>query len=120
MRGIRTRLALALVALVAMTVTAIGLGTYAFVDARLRDGLLAEAQRQAQFNLSVLVPERLPGGVTRDAYGTSGLPEAFRLRGDVETIVDFSDGQAPAVSRFNLNGEADRFPASFRQLVEAG
>jgi signal transduction histidine kinase len=120
MRGIRTRLALALVALVAVTVTAIGLGTYAFVDARLRDGLLSDATRQAQFNLSVLVPERLPGGVTREGYGTSGLPEAFRLRGDVETIVDFDDGQAPAVSRFNLNGELDRFPASVRQLAETG
>ena len=65
MRGIRTRLALALVALVAITVTAIGVGTYLFVDARLRDGLLDEANRQAQFNLSVLVPERLPDGVTK-------------------------------------------------------
>ena len=120
MRGIRTRLALALVALVAVTVTAIGLGAYAFVDARLRDGLLSEATRQAQFNLSVLVPERLPGGVTREAYGASGLPEAFRLRGDVETIVDFGDGQAPAVSRFNLNRELDRFPAPVRQLADAG
>ncbi len=120
MRGIRTRLALALVALVAVTVTAIGLGTYAFVDARLRDGLLSDATRQAQFNLSVLVPERLPGGVTREGYGASGLPEAFRLRGDVETIVDFDDGQDPAVSRFNLNGELARFPAQVRQLAEAG
>jgi len=49
-RGIRTRLALALVALVAITVTAIGVGTYLFVDARLRDGLIGEANRQAQFN----------------------------------------------------------------------
>ncbi len=120
MRGIRTRLALALVALVAVTVTAIGLGTYAFVDARLRDGLLGDATRQAQFNLSVLVPERLPGGVTREAYGPSGLKEAFRLRGDVETIVDFDDGQAPDVSRFNLNGELDGFPQRLRQLAEAG
>ncbi len=120
MRGIRTRLALALVALVAVTVTAIGLGTYAFVDARLRDGLLSDATRQAQFNLSVLVPERLPGGVTREAYGASGLPEAFRLRGDVETIVDFGDGRDPAVSRFNLPGELARFPAQVRQLAEAG
>ena len=120
MRGIRTRLALALVALVAVTVTAIGLGTYAFVDARLRDGLLGDAMRQAQFNLSVLVPERLPGGVTREPYLASGLEAAFRLRGDVETIVDFDDGQDPAVSRFNLNGELERFPAQLRQLAEAG
>jgi signal transduction histidine kinase len=120
MRGIRTRLALALVALVAVTVTAIGLGTYAFVDGRLRDGLRDEAQRQANFNLSVLVPERLPGGVTRATYDGSGLPEAFRLRGDVETIVDFGDGAAPAVSRFSLDGALDGFPAQLRAVVQAG
>ena len=120
MRGIRTRLGLALVALVAVTVTAIGLGTYAFVDARLRDGLRADAQRQANFNLSVLVPERLPDGVTRESYATSGLPEAFRLRGDVETIVDFADGQAPAVSRFSLDGVLARLPAELRRVVDAG
>ncbi len=95
MRGIRTRLSLALVALVAVTVAAIGFGTYLFVEARLRDGLLADAARQAEFNLSVLVPERLPGEVTREAYESSGLAEAFRLRGGVETIVDFRDGAAP-------------------------
>src|SRR5687767_7968965 len=98
MRGIRTRLALALVFLVAITVTAIGVGTYVFVEARLRDGLRAEAARQAQFNLSVLVPERLPDGVTRENYGQSGLPDAFRLRGDVETIVDYRDGGLPDMS----------------------
>jgi two-component system sensor histidine kinase MtrB len=97
-RGIRSRLALALVALVVLTVTAIGVGTYAFVDARLREGLLADANRQAQFNLSVLVPERLPEGVTRETYGTSGLAEAFRLRGNVETVVDFRDGEPPVSS----------------------
>jgi signal transduction histidine kinase len=119
-RGIRTRLALALVALVAVTVTAIGLGTYAFVDARLRDGLREEAQRQANFNLSVLVPERLPDGVTRAAYDGSGLAEAFRLRGDVETIVDFGDGAAPAVSRFSLDGALDGFPDELRSVVQEG
>lgn len=120
MRGIRTRLALALVALVVATVTAIGLGTYAFVDARLRDGLLGEASRQAQFNLSVLVPERLPGGVTREAYVTSGLPDAFRLRGDVETIVDFGDGELPEVSRLPLLTVLGAFPQELREVVGRG
>jgi two-component system sensor histidine kinase MtrB len=119
-RGIRTRLALALVALVAVTVTAIGIGTYTFVEARLRDGLLADAERQAQFNLSVLVPERLPEGVTRDGYAASGLRAAFRLRGDVETIVDFDDGQPPDVSRLTLLDDLDSLPAGLRQLVAGG
>ena len=121
MRGIRTRLALALVALVAVTVTAIGLGTYAFVDARLRDGLLDDATRQAQFNLSVLVPERLPAGVTREAYEASDLPAAFRLRGDVETIVDFADGGPPAVSSsIRLANALGSFPRAVRDMAEAG
>ena len=120
MRGIRTRLALALVLLVVVTVTAIGLGTYAFVEARLRDGLLADARQQAQFNLSVLLPERLPDGVTRDAYGGSGLREAFRFRGNVETIVDFEDEQAPDVSRTSLLDDFAALPAELRRVVDGG
>jgi two-component system, OmpR family, sensor histidine kinase MtrB len=120
-RGIRTRLALALVALVALTVTAIGVGTYVFVDARLRDGLLADAQRQAQFNLSVLVPERLPGGVTRESYAPSGLNEAFRLRGGVETIVDYRDGLPDSSSPLNLPGDViGQLPQPVRDSVAAG
>ena len=56
MRGIRTRLAITLVVLVALTVAAIGIGVYAFVEASLRDRLLADARHQADFNLSVLLP----------------------------------------------------------------
>lgn len=119
MRGIRTRLALALVFLVAITVTAIGVATYGFVEARLRDGLLAEADRQAQFNLSVLVPERLPEGVTRESYGPSGLQDAFRLRGDVETIVDYRDGQSPDTT-LSLSGVFDDLPRALKDLVAAG
>jgi two-component system sensor histidine kinase MtrB len=121
-RGIRTRLALALVVLVAVTVTTIGVGTYAFVDARLRDGLLGEANRQAQFNLAVLVPERLPGGVTRTDYGSSGLGEAFRLRGGVETIVDYRDGGKPDTSSIALPPEVvlASLPATMRATVDAG
>src|SRR5687767_14579424 len=119
MRGIRTRLALALVFLVAITVTAIGVGTYAFVEARLRDGLLAEADRQAQFNLSVLVPERLPEGVTRESYGPSGLQDAFRLRGDVETIVDYRDGERPDTT-LSLIGVLEDLPQALKDLVAAG
>lgn len=121
MRGIRTRLALALVFLVAITVTAIGIGTYVFVDARLRDGLLADARRQAQFNLSVLVPERLPGGVTRETYGLSELEEAFRLRGDVETIVDYRDGGSPDLSQgLSLSTVLEELPKALTDLVAAG
>jgi signal transduction histidine kinase len=119
MGGIRSRLAVALVALVAVTVLAIGVGTYVFVDARLRDALLADATRQAQFNLSVLVPDSLPAGTTSDTFGSTGLPEAFRLRGDVEEIVDFGSGQ-PYVSNASLTGAIDSLPADLRSTVGAG
>jgi two-component system sensor histidine kinase MtrB len=118
-RGIRTRLALALVALVAVAVTAIGVGTYLFVDARLRDGLLADGSRQAQFNLSVLIPERLPDGVTRAGLDETDLDAAFRLRGDVETIVDFETGDL-WVSRDALLPAISTFPQSMRDTVRAG
>jgi signal transduction histidine kinase len=120
MRGLRSRLALALVSLVAVTVTGIGVGTYAFVDARLREAFLADAQRQVQFNLSVLIPERLPEGVTREALKDDALAAAFRLRGDVETIVDFGDGELPYVSNASLLLTLDGIPASVRVLVGAG
>lgn len=120
MRGLRSRLALALVTLVAVTVIGIGLGTYVFVDARLRDGLLADAERQVQFNLSILVPERLPDGVTRAALEGDALAAAFRLRGDVETIVDFDDGKLPYVSNASLLRTLDDVPAPVRALVDAG
>ena len=47
-----------LVVLVALTVAAIGVGVYAFVEASLRDRLLADARHQADFNLSVLAARR--------------------------------------------------------------
>lgn len=117
--GLRGRLAIALVALVALTVLGLGVGTYAFVDARLREGLLADAQRQAQFNLSVLVPDRLPGGARLEEYRTSGLPEAFRLRGDEESIVDFGNG-AVYVSSDALSGALAAMPASLTRAIAAG
>ena len=117
--GLRGRLAIALVALVAVTVVGIGVGTYAFVDARLREGLLADAQRQAQFNLSVLVPDRLPAGAGIAAYRTSGLPEAFRLRGDEESIVDFGAGDT-YVSSDALSGALATLPASLTSAVASG
>jgi two-component system, OmpR family, sensor histidine kinase MtrB len=118
-RGLRGRLALALVALVTLTVLGIGLGTYAFVDARLRDGLLADASRQAQFNLSVLVPDRLPAGGDSAAFARSGLPEAFRLRGDVEFIVDFGSGDV-YVSSDALAGALAAMPTPLAVAVANG
>jgi len=118
-RGIRFRLAVTLLALVAVTVTAIGVGTYAFVEARLRESLVAEASRQAQFNLSVLLPGRLPPDATSSDFAASGLPEAFRLRGDAGLIVDFGDDD-PFVEPTSLLPVLAQLPASLRDAVDAG
>jgi len=109
----------ALVALVAITVLAIGVGTYLFVDARLRDALLADATRQAQFNLSVLVPDRLAPGLSADSFESTGLPAAFRLRGEVEEVVDFGSGGV-YVSTARLGGALATFPGALRSSVDAG
>jgi two-component system sensor histidine kinase MtrB len=118
-RGIRFRLAVTLLALVAITVTAIGVGTYVFVEARLRENLLAEATRQAQFDLSVLLPGRLPPDATSKDFKSSGLPEAFRLRGDAGLIVDFGDGD-PFVQPTSLFPVLTELPTSLRATVDAG
>ena len=119
MRGIRFRLAATLLALVAVTVTAIGVGTYAFVEARLRENLLAEATRQAQFDLSVLLPGRLPPSATLADFEASGLPAAFRLRGDAGFIVDFGDDR-PYLEPTSLLPVLAELPASLRDTVDAG
>ena len=119
MRGVRTRLAITLLALVAFTVTAIGAGTYVFVEARLRESLLAEASRQAQFDLSVLLPGRLPSGATSADFVASGLPEAFRLRGEAGLIVDFGDDD-PFVDPISLFPVYQSLPAALRETVDAG
>lgn len=93
MRSLRARLALTLVALVAVTVAAIGIGVYAFVDASLRSTAIADARRQADFNLGVLWPAADPVPTDASALAASRLPDQFRARGDAETIADFGDGR---------------------------
>ena len=119
MGGIRTRLAITLVALVAVTVAAIGVGTYAFVDASLRERLLADARQQVDFNLSVLLPGAAEPATDASAFAASGLPEAFRLRGTTAVIADFGDGR-PFVSTGLPPGALDEIPAPVRALVAGG
>ena len=119
LRGFRTRLALTLLALVAVTVTAIGVGTYVFVESRLRAGLLEEGQRQAQFDLSVLLPGRLPPNARRADFEASGLPAAFALRGDADLMVDFGDDD-PYFSSAALLPTLRALPTSLRATVDGG
>lgn len=119
MIGIRARLALTLVALVAVTVAAIGLGVSTFTEASLRDRLIADARHQVNFNLSVLLPGADPRPADAPAFAASGLPEAFRLRGDVETIADFGAGDV-YVSNLALQGALAEVSPDLRAIVGRG
>lgn len=95
--GIRARLAATLVALVALTVAAIGLGVYAFVDTSLRSAALADARSRVDVNLSALLPGADPAPDDLRSLEASGLPTAFALNGTGHFLVDFGDGE-PYVS----------------------
>ena len=117
--GIRARLAIVVVVLVALTATVLGIGASAFVDASLRDRLRADALQQADYDLGVLIPTALPDRIDRTSLTASGLLDTFRLRGDVETIVDFGDGD-PVVSSFDLVGLLASLPPELRPIVDRG
>src|SRR5690349_3971415 len=118
MRSLRTRLAVTLVLLVTLTVALIGLGVYAFVDTSLRSSQVADARRQADFDLSVLLPAVEPPPADAAAFGASGLPEQFRLRGDAQVIADFGDGAPwePA----QLPGALEEVSPALRSIVAGG
>lgn len=119
LRSLRTRLVLTLVALVAITVAGISLGVYAFVDASLRSAMVAEARHQLDFNLSVLLAAEDPRPTTAQEFAASGLPAAFRFRGDVETIADFGNGDVYASAPV-LDGSLDRISPQLRSIVADG
>jgi signal transduction histidine kinase len=117
--GVRFRIAIIVVALVALTATVLGIGAYAFVDTSLRDQRRADALRQADYDLGVLIPTAMPARIDWTALLASGLLATFRLRGDVETIVDFGDGD-PVVSSFELVGALPTLPRELRPIVDGG
>ena len=116
--GIRGRLAITLVALVAFTVAAIGLGVYAFVDASLRARQVADARQELDFDLSVLLPGADPRPTDARSFAASGLPEAFRLRGEADVIADFGDG-APYEPE-TMGGALSQVDPALRAIVAGG
>ena len=77
-RGIRGRLTVTLVALVALTAILLGFGAYLFVETSLHDQALRDAAAQARFDLSTTVPDRgLPPEPTRADIIDSGLRQTF-------------------------------------------
>jgi two-component system sensor histidine kinase MtrB len=89
LRGVRGRLTVTIVALVALTATILGIASYVFVDYSLHDRFKTDAANQARFDLSVLIPQSLPE-VTRPGLNASGLQATFGRR-DVVLVADFGD-----------------------------
>jgi two-component system sensor histidine kinase MtrB len=118
MRGIRARLTATIVGLVAVTAAVLGIGAYLFVDFGLRAQAVDDAANQARFDLSVLIPERLPGDPTIDDVVSSRLAETFRLRG-VESMIRLPSG-ATSVSNVALEGTLEQLPLALVERVAAG
>lgn len=119
LRGIRARLAVTLVALVALTAILLGAGAYLFVESSLHDQALREAAAQAAFDLSVTIPDRgLTANPTRDDIIDSGLRQTF-LQREIDTIIDLGVGD-PIVSKTDLDGALPTLSTDFRALVDKG
>ena len=92
-RGVRARLTATLVFLVVLTAIVLGIAAYVFVDVRLHQQALDDAEGQARFDLSVIAPPRLSNPPTPEEVGSRpGLPDARprhdhhpgRRRGELE------------------------------------
>src|SRR3954469_7659911 len=119
LRGIRARLALTLVALVALTAILLGAGAYVFVESSLHDQVLRDAAAQARFDMSETIPDRgLPADPTCDDVVDSGLRQTFLQRG-VDSIIDVG-GCEPVVSKPDLVDALAALPADFSSRVEGG
>ncbi len=119
MRGIRARLTVTLVALVALTAVLLGAGAYVFVQTSLRDQVVRDAAAQARFDLAETIPNRdLPAAPTRDDIIDSGLRQTF-LQRDIDTIIDVGD-PPPVVSRPALSDALGTLPADFVARVGGG
>ena len=118
-RGVRARLAGALVLLVAATSIVLGVGATAFVDARLHQQALSDAAAQATFDLTVTVPGRqLPDEPSIDDVIRSGLTDTFRRR-NVESLIDLGAGET-VKSSDALADLLERLPADVPARVGRG
>jgi two-component system sensor histidine kinase MtrB len=120
LRGVRGRLTVTIVVLVAVTAVLLGVASYVFVDYSLHDRFKSDAANQARFDLSVLIPRTL-NEITRQALNESRLADTFRRR-DVDLVADFGD--ATPEFRPSLSSEfdtaVDRGEIGFQWLPIAG
>lgn len=119
MRGLRGRLLVTVVGLVALTSLVLGSAGYAYVATSLRDQQLREATAQTNFNVAVLADQLLPARATRSDVTASGLFEALQLRGGVGTVVDLGDGD-PIASGFTPAAAFGTLSAGLRAIVASG
>jgi two-component system, OmpR family, sensor histidine kinase MtrB len=119
LRGVRARLILTIIGLVALTSIVLGAGAYAYVATSLRSQQLSAAREATNFDVAVLVAERLPGGVTRQNLASSNLLSAFALRGAAGTVVDFGDGD-PVSSGLDVTGALGHVSPQLKSIVAAG
>ncbi|MFL5670013.1 MAG: hypothetical protein ACJ77U_11545, partial [Chloroflexota bacterium] len=103
MGGVRARLTVTLVALVAATAAVLGVGSYLFVDARMHDQALTEATKEARFDLSVSAPRTWQSSPTPASLAAFTAEIA---RPDVGVIVDYGAAE-PYVSTSSLFAAVD-------------
>jgi signal transduction histidine kinase len=118
-RGVRGRLLVTIVGLVALTSIVLGAGAYLYVATSLREQQQGEAIAQTDFNVGVLADQLLPPDATREELTASGLIPAFELRGGAGTIVDFGDGD-PVTSGFAAADAFARLSPELTTIVERG
>ena len=118
MTGVRGRLLLTVVGLVAVTSIVLGIGAYAYVAISLREQQLSGATAQTDFNVGVLADQFVGPGATRDDVLASGLIEAFQLRGGAGAI-DVGDGD-PLTWGLAAAGAFGQLSAEFRSIIADG
>jgi two-component system, OmpR family, sensor histidine kinase MtrB len=119
-RGVRGRLTVTIVALVALTAALLGIGSYLFVDYSLHDRFKTDAAAQAGFDLSVLIPQALPE-VSRHTLEESGLRDTFRGRG-VDLVADFGDvtPEFEPLLNADFRGTVDRGEIAYQWVTIGG
>jgi signal transduction histidine kinase len=119
LHGIRARLTVTLVALVALTAVLLGAGAYVVVDTSLHAQALRDATAQAKFDLSVTVPNAdLPAAPTDNDITDSRLLETFHQR-EIESSIDLG-ANGEAVSSPDLRNALPGLPADLRDRVARG
>jgi signal transduction histidine kinase len=118
-RGVRGRLLVTIVGLVAITSIVLGAGAYLYVATSLRGQQQEQTVAQTDFNVGVLADQLLPADAIEQDVVDTGLIEAFELRGGAGTIVDFGDGD-PLTSSFVAANAFSRLSPELRSIVDGG